>query len=699
MFPICFPLSRSSVPEKAPEPAVSPTDIHELATKIQRMLAEADTEAKECLSLVTNSTPSLSKREDSGVVLQDPHLSPTPPNLALCNWPSTHPLSSSPPSPPLPPSLSLSSSESTVSVLTNTILQYKFDFFLSYLSDYDNDHKLASELFFRLKIALMGQTAEDAEIFLGDPAFRTVSRVHSEDFGCAELKLSKVVILLISEKAIRNICEEKEEDEYLRRQWEICLFGQEFKKCIVLPVFIGEVFKAAASCQSPRCKKLLTSLFQLQGFQLIEKMPIKIVVERALSQLSLFNDIERSRRSRREEFELVFRNSEFLWEAPDFTSRRSLSAIEFSCLFKSLEYNSHWRTVSINNHDGFEFKPISSLLASSLRLNTHLLHLDLSSNFLSDQTVEDLSKALAHMLPLVSSLVDLNLSKNQIGKRGVLSLFKALKDIPIKKLNLSQNSLTETCSSVVSEGLLSSSLVFLDISRNAGVVVDCHAIQKSPLEDLRVGHTDCLNGDKYLQVTSLKILRVESCNVTQVGLSSLADNSVLSELDLSQNDLLQSKRVMNVFRNSLQIGVKNLSILRLSDISLNNVVLQLVDGVKNHKSLQELVMKRCSLSGVAIETIVGSLSPSSKLCTLDVSQNSFGLQGALALLGSSSHGLKNISIAHCGIEDANDELLLLNMVSQIVSLDSLDVFGNFTVHQHKYDMLVAKSNIIDFSQW
>ncbi|KAJ3008415.1 UNVERIFIED_CONTAM: hypothetical protein HDU68_003117 [Siphonaria sp. JEL0065] len=435
-------------------------------------------------------------------------------------------------------------------------------------------------------------------------------------------------------------------------------------------------------------------------FQLLDKMPISIVVQRAISQLFLFDEILVQSRRQQDEFEYVFRDSEFAWNAIEFTAKRPFSVMEFECLFKSLEFNMYWRTVSIRNCEAFDNTALSSLLHNSLRHNTHLHLLDLSSNFLSDEAVTILSQALAQTLPSVSSLKILNLSRNQISRRGVESLFDALKFVLITSLNISDNLLDETCSSVVSECLVYTSLTSLDVSMNAGVLIDYCAVKQSLLEVLHVGYTNCLKGDQYLQADNLKELHVETCNISDVGLVALVGNSTLNQLNISQNELLQNRSVMTVFGETLRMGASNLVVLNLSEIRLDDVVPLLMNGVQSHESLEHLIMRRCELSAFAIRQLVASLLPSSKLHVLDVSQNNFGIEGVRALLHPTNHGLKDICVACCGISTPADELSLLELVSIVNTLDSLDVSGNFRIHQHKFDMVLAKSSgEPDLSPW
>ncbi|KAJ3377305.1 hypothetical protein HDU84_008787 [Entophlyctis sp. JEL0112] len=573
---------------------------------------------------------------------------------------------------------------------SNRDSSYDFDYFLSYLTI---DHFIASELFFRLKISLSEDLIKSSIIprhpgcvYLGYKAFCDVFGSKDKEFGIAEMKSSKVIVLLVSENSIKKLRENHPEDEYVRCQWETCLYGQEFKKCVVFPVFIG--------------------------FRLLEGMSLGILAERAKSQLHLFDEAVQLTHLQKVEFERTFLDTECQWESKSFELDRPLSITEFSCFVKTLEHNSSWVTVSIQNCQVLDDpRAIHSfeVLGISLRHNLFVSHLDLSQNSMSDSVAELLGKALSQTFARISPLKVLNLGHNNIGQVGVSAILKSLSLVPLEELNLTHNSLDESSSSTISGLLPTTSISRLDLSFNPGIFLTAASISSSKLLELNVGNTDCLNGDEYMQAiktSSLRVLHVESCNISEHGLAALQHSETIEALFLGENQMLQNTQVMASLSNALMLGAFKLKSLDLSFTFLEHekIVRILADGLDKSSSVVELYLRGCCLNLHGLQHIVNIVNKvSCILQTLDLSENNFGFLGIKLVLSSVSlsaaSSLKELSLANTSVH-VHEEAQLLELLQHVENINCLDINGIFSLLELQFQHFCLKSHHpIDYSPW
>nr|XP_061796668.1 NACHT, LRR and PYD domains-containing protein 12-like [Nerophis lumbriciformis] len=321
------------------------------------------------------------------------------------------------------------------------------------------------------------------------------------------------------------------------------------------------------------------------------------------------------------------------------------------------------------------------LLASVLSSPSNLRHLDLSSNHLSDEGVEILSKGLASPH---CNLEVLKLSRCRISKKGCVSLAEALKVTPshLQELHLSENNLSDEGVEILSKGLASPHCILqiLKLSRcrisKKGCVSLAEALKVTPshLQELDLS----FNGlsDEGVEILSkglasphciLQILKLSWCSITKKGCVSLAKAlkvtpSHLQELDLSRNDL--SDEGVEILSKGLASPHCILKILKLTRCKITKQgCVSLAEALKVTPShLQELDLSLNDLLDEGVEILSkGLASPHCILKILRLSWCSITKKGcvslAKALKVTPSH-LQELNLRANRIEEKGKRVLL-----------------------------------------
>ncbi|XP_057706210.1 NACHT, LRR and PYD domains-containing protein 12-like [Corythoichthys intestinalis] len=326
------------------------------------------------------------------------------------------------------------------------------------------------------------------------------------------------------------------------------------------------------------------------------------------------------------------------------------------------------------------------LLASVLSSPSNLRHLDLSSNHLSDEGVEILSKGLASPH---CNLEVLKLSRCRISKKGCVSLAEALKVTPshLQELHLSENNLSDEGVEILSKGLASPHCILqiLKLSRcrisKKGCVSLAEALKVTPshLQELDLS----FNGlsDEGVEILSkglasphciLQILKLSWCSITKKGCVSLAKAlkvtpSHLQELDLSRNDL--SDEGVEILSKGLASPHCILKILKLSQCKFTDKgCVSLAEALKVTPShLQELDLSWNNLSDEGVEILSkGLASPHCILKILNLQNCKITSKGCVslaeALKVTPSH-LQELDLSFNGLSDEGVEILSKGLAS------------------------------------
>ncbi|XP_067283765.1 NACHT, LRR and PYD domains-containing protein 12-like isoform X2 [Pseudorasbora parva] len=304
---------------------------------------------------------------------------------------------------------------------------------------------------------------------------------------------------------------------------------------------------------------------------------------------------------------------------------------------------------------------VSSALQSS---NSHLRELDLSSNHLNDSGVKLLFDGLKS---LHCQLNILRLCGCNLTAQSCESLSSALQssNSVLRELDLSNNDMHDSGVKLLSDGLKSCKLEILRFSSCNLTTQSCESFS-SILQSTNswvLGELDLSKNDLHdsgmkllsngLKSCKLEILRFSRCKLTAQSCKSLSSvlqspNSVLKELDLSNNDLRDS-------------GVK-----------------LLFDGQKRNSKLEILRFSRCNLSAQSCESFSSVLqSSNSVLRELDLSNNDLQDSGLKLLSdGLKSCKLEILRFSRCNLTAQSCESFLSVLQSSNCVLRELDLSKN-----------------------
>ena len=261
-------------------------------------------------------------------------------------------------------------------------------------------------------------------------------------------------------------------------------------------------------------------------------------------------------------------------------------ALKFNCALKYLDVSNgvrHLRNDKIGPRGG-------PALATGLRFNRTLAHLDLKNHDLGDSGASALSEALQTN----SALTDLNLEFNNIGEAGAVALGKALQsNYTLTHLNLGNNNgIGDTGAEALEKALQSNhTLTHLDLKNNNGI-----------------GDTEAETLGKALQSNhTLTHLNLSRNSITPLGATAFAEalhtNSSLTHLSLVGNRI--SCVGASAFAKTLKTNC-TLTHLDLSDNVIGDSgATELALAIKDHNNtLRSLNLHgNCSISIPVIESL------------------------------------------------------------------------------------------------
>uniref|UniRef100_A0A673HRW7 Uncharacterized protein n=1 Tax=Sinocyclocheilus rhinocerous TaxID=307959 RepID=A0A673HRW7_9TELE len=299
-----------------------------------------------------------------------------------------------------------------------------------------------------------------------------------------------------------------------------------------------------------------------------------------------------------------------------------------------------------------------------------------------------------------TSLKELNMNNNNLQDSGVIHLCTGLKSVNCK---------LEILSAAAQEALLKEldlsevKLGDLDGGKLSALFMDSHSkLEKIKLNNCRLTEKSCsvlatvlssktilkemnLNNSRLLDsgvkeiceglknsVCELKILKLCDCGLTDESCSALAtvlrSNSSLKELDLSNNNLLDSgvKKLQNGLENT-NCTLENLSKLHRPYLS-------------DHFKLLFSRLSNCGISEEGYKALASALrSNPSHLIELDLTGNDPGQSGVKELndlLQDPNCQLKTLSLWDCSITEKQCLILTSALKSNPSHLRELDLSGN-----------------------
>ncbi|XDV28581.1 hypothetical protein PO909_031832, partial [Leuciscus waleckii] len=363
-------------------------------------------------------------------------------------------------------------------------------------------------------------------------------------------------------------------------------------------------------------------------------------------------------------------------------------------------------------------------LTSSLKSNSNLIELNLRGNdpgrsgvkelydllrlescklknirFLKSAAAQEACDYLTTVLgksPLL--LTELDLSEDKLGDLDGEKLSALLMDShsKVEKMKLNNCELTEKSYSVLATVLSSKTILKelnLNNSRllNSGVKEICEGLKKS----------------------TLKILKLSDCSITEEGYKALAsalrsNPSHLIELDLRGNDpgqsgvkeldgLLQDQNCQLktlrflgpaadeachyvrriVGKNPLLMRELNLSERDLKDTGVNQIIALLKD---KHCKLNTLMLRKCGLTEESCSALATVLRSNSSLKELDISNNNLQDSGVKKLqngLENTNCTLEKLRLSDCSITEEGYKALASALRSNPSHLIELDLRGNY----------------------
>ncbi|KAJ1698650.1 hypothetical protein LUZ63_007162 [Rhynchospora breviuscula] len=309
---------------------------------------------------------------------------------------------------------------------------------------------------------------------------------------------------------------------------------------------------------------------------------------------------------------------------------------------------------------------------NALQAHKTMAVLDISHNLLGNDTIEKLQKIFTSSSQKYGGLM-LDMHCNRFGPTALFQICECpVLYARLEVLNLSQNRLTDACSSYLFT-----------------ILQNCKALYS---------------------------LNIEQCSITSRTIQRVADalheESVLSHLSIGKNSPISGNSMINLF--SKVASLKRFSELSLTGIRLNKLILDqlcklakttslsglflgatsigadgavtLIDALSSgSRELLKLDMSSCCLTSQAFAKVCSSFSALNSIFHLDLSGNPLGqerLEGMVSLLMNPFSSLRTLILNRCNLGLAGI-VQLLRSLSDNDSLEELHVAENTSTSLEK----------------
>ena len=362
-----------------------------------------------------------------------------------------------------------------------------------------------------------------------------------------------------------------------------------------------------------------------------------------------------------------------------------------------IKNNSNLEQLYLANND---LRTSSTLILQALKENSELKTLNLNSNNMTGKAAED----LASVIKSNSNLEQLGLANNDLEASSILILQALKENSKLKVLNLNSNNMTgeavEDLASVIknnsnlerlhlgSNDLKTSSVLILQALRNicrlqvldlddnymtgeigkdlARAINNNSNLQQLYLANYDLKTSSILVLQALKENSKLKILNLNNNNMTGKAVEDLAsvikNNSNLEQLYLANNDLRTSSiLILQALKENSKLKILNLNNNNMTGKAAED----LVSVIKNNSNLEQLHLGSNDLKTSSL-LILQALKENSKLELLDLNSNNMTGEAAedLASVIKSNPHLQQLDLAN------NDLKTSLNLVLQALKENS-----------------------------
>lgn len=358
-------------------------------------------------------------------------------------------------------------------------------------------------------------------------------------------------------------------------------------------------------------------------------------------------------------------------------SRNKLGLLGGKLIGQSLSFNNNLVHLNLegNNIGNVGAKAISE----SLQLNaSRLMILNLNSNGITDSGAGWLSLAVKKC----DSLIILKLEYNNIGQEGAKYIYDSIAERSyFKEFLFEGNPVSLSYIDTMKESTSN-----LQLEKNIETIIN-RMDKECILSNIKIGpiHSKLI-GESISKSTSIKIVKLINCEITEIGLKMLINylsQSNISEFTLS-NYKIQSEQFENL--EELITNNNNLKKLHLS-ISLTNDTIQKLSKYLENSNIRLIDLSKSSIDFEQFNTLCLSLKTMSKLHKLDLSSCNIqkNVSNQIGEILIDNKVIKKLLLNNNNLEDEgfisiisslknNNNLIELSVENNNITLNSIQSF-------------------------